>query len=169
MTLCSGDLELRKRSVFLLKNSATQNAYGMYNIVSLHLTIAFVHDIFVYICISLGVVDALNAATTSSLAFIHQRGLRVVSFQQKALRRPQVVELTTKKFHAFFMSSPKEILVSRRAVCQLHWYALRVTYGREKKALSLSSTLVLLVKNIRLYYVLYTIPSQYQWFSCNKF
>ena len=64
----------------LLKNSATWNAYGMYNIVSLHLTIAFVHDIFVYICISLGVVDALNAATTSSLAFIHRRGLRVVSF-----------------------------------------------------------------------------------------
>lgn len=33
-----------------------------------------------------------------------------------------------------FVSLPKEILVSRRAVRQPHWYALRVTYGREKKA-----------------------------------
>lgn len=33
-----------------------------------------------------------------------------------------------------FVPLPKEILVSRRAVRQPHWYALRVTYGREKKA-----------------------------------
>lgn len=33
-----------------------------------------------------------------------------------------------------FVLLPKEILVSRRAVRQPHWYALRVTYGREKKA-----------------------------------
>ena len=33
-----------------------------------------------------------------------------------------------------FVPLPKEILVSRRVVRQPHWYALRVTYGREKKA-----------------------------------
>ena len=33
-----------------------------------------------------------------------------------------------------FVPLPKEILESRRAVRQPHWYALRVTYGREKKA-----------------------------------
>ena len=33
-----------------------------------------------------------------------------------------------------FVPLLKEILVSRRVVRQPHWYALRVTYGREKKA-----------------------------------
>lgn len=33
-----------------------------------------------------------------------------------------------------FVPLPKEILVSRRAAHQPHWYVLRVTYGREKKA-----------------------------------
>ena len=33
-----------------------------------------------------------------------------------------------------FVPLPKEFLVSRRAAHQPHWYALRVTYGREKKA-----------------------------------
>ena len=33
-----------------------------------------------------------------------------------------------------FVLLPKEIMASRRVVRQPHWYALRVTYGREKKA-----------------------------------
>ena len=33
-----------------------------------------------------------------------------------------------------FVPLPKEIMASRRAVHQPHWYALRVTYGCEKKA-----------------------------------
>ena len=33
-----------------------------------------------------------------------------------------------------FVPLPKEIMASRRAAHQPHWYALRVTYGREKKA-----------------------------------
>lgn len=33
-----------------------------------------------------------------------------------------------------FVPLPKEFLESRRTVRQPHWYALRVTYGREKKA-----------------------------------
>ena len=33
-----------------------------------------------------------------------------------------------------FVPLPKEIMASRRVVRQPHWYALRVTYGREKKA-----------------------------------
>ena len=32
-----------------------------------------------------------------------------------------------------FVLLPKEIMASRRVVRQPHWYALRVTYGREKK------------------------------------
>ena len=45
------------------------------------LTIALVHVVFVRTCTCLGVVDALIAAAIdSSIAFIHRRGLRVVSF-----------------------------------------------------------------------------------------
>ena len=33
-----------------------------------------------------------------------------------------------------FVPLPKEIMASRRAAHQPHWYALRTTYGREKKA-----------------------------------
>ena len=80
MALCSGDLELRKRSVYCLRTVQHGMLTGC--IISLAtLTIALVHDVFVRTCICLSVVDALIAAAKgSSIAFIHRRGLRVVSF-----------------------------------------------------------------------------------------
>lgn len=46
-----------------------------------------------------------------------------------------------------FVPLPKEFLESRRTVRQPHWYALRVTYGREKKAYD-----YLVGKNVEAFY-----------------
>ena len=80
MTLCSGDLELRKRSVYCLRTVQHGMLTGCI-ISSRYTNFCIVHDVFVRTCICLGVVDALIAAAIgSSIAFIHRRGLRVVSF-----------------------------------------------------------------------------------------
>ena len=80
MALCSGDLELRKRSVYCLRTVQHGMLTGC--IISSRYTNYYIGArCFRAHVFMLVVVDALIAAAKgSSIAFIHRRGLRVVSF-----------------------------------------------------------------------------------------